>query len=149
MAVVLQFIWQTSGDVALTPQAIERLDPYITRYARTMGILVHAVGGTEDHLHVLFDLPLDKTLKAIETELRKTTTRFVRETVTLLGFAWAEDTHFASITPDECDEVIAYIRDSAARHASGDIVSAWESLEEEAPAEEAVPEWLRSVSRSG
>src|SRR5437016_6206197 len=149
MAVVVQFIWQTGGDIRLTPLALERLAPYITRYAQTMGVPVYMVGGTEDHLHVLFELPPDKTLKAIEVELRKTTTRFVRETLTLFGFTWEDETHFSSLTPDECEDVMAYIRESVARHSTGDIIVAWERPEPEADIEEAVPEWLRSVGRSG
>jgi putative transposase len=147
MAVVIQFIWQVKGEVALTPQAIERLDPYITRYSQTMGVSVHAVGGTDDHIHVLFDLPLDKSVKSIETELRKTTTRFLRETLTLFGFSWADESTYISVTPDETSDVIAYIRENPRRHMVGDTISAWEAEEDAAAEEEALPEWLRSATK--
>ncbi|MDX1931720.1 MAG: transposase [Capsulimonadales bacterium] len=147
MAVVVQIIRRVVGEQGLTPAVIERLQPYVTRYAQTMGIAVFAVGGQEDHLHILFRLPEDKTLKMIDTELAKTTTRFVRESLALPGFAWAEEPLFLSVSADEVEECAAYILDNPARHASRTAIAAWETDEEADGDDDAVPEWLRTMVR--
>lgn len=149
VTVVIQFIWRVEEGRALTPQAIERLAPYITRYAQTMGVGVYTVGGNENHLHVLFSLPANRTLDSIHRELQKTTTRFLRETLNLSGFSWEEEAMIVSLSPEDIDEAGEYIRGNAAHHLAGSTIAVWEGDEmiEEAD-DEALPEWLRDVGKS-
>jgi putative transposase len=151
--VPVHMIWWTTGsdDSALTPDIVERLVPYITRYAQTLGITVHAVGGVEDHLHVLYELPLKRTLDDVTRELTKTTTRFLRDVLNRRGFAWQEETLTDGVGPENFAALAAYIQENARRHASGDTEPFWEGLDEDetgAPEEE-IPSWLREVLPGG
>jgi putative transposase len=151
--VSVHMLWWTAenADSALTPEIVERLVPYITRYAQTLGITVHAVGGTSDHLHILYDLPPKRTLDDVTRELTKTTTRFLRDVLNRRGFAWQEETLTESVGPENFAALAVYIQDNAARHASGDLEPAWEGGDdvETDGAEEEMPSWLREVLPGG
>lgn len=145
--------WTAEGGPTLPPEAVERLVSYVTRYGQTLGVAVAAVGGFVDHLHLLFDLPTNKTLDQITGELRRTTARFLRDSMSLPGFNWAEGDALQSVGRDEAALCAEYVRDNAARHREGAADPYWEFLADagadDEDAEE-VPEWLRkALPKSG
>lgn len=151
--ILLQSLWWTrDGGPILSDEALERLGPYITRYAQTLGIAVFAVGGTENHLHIAHDLVPSRPLTGTMEEVRRATVRFLRDSLNLSGFTWAEDTTIISARPEDLETLSAYIRENAARHAAGRTLPEWEGAEEEAEAEEteAIPDWLkRAAAKAG
>ncbi len=135
------------GGEGLTPEALDRLAPYTTRYAQTLGVLVHAVGGVEDHLHVVLDAAPTRSLDEINNELRRATSRFLRDVLNARDFAWADEGQYlASISPGDLDEIAAYVREQPARHAGSDLRPALEGEDagNDAPDDE-MPGWLRDV----
>lgn len=137
------FVASNAG--ALSPEQIARLASYITRYAQTMGVTVHAVGGFVDHLHVVFDLPATQTLEKIAADLQKTTVRFLRESLGSPTFAWG-GIHAVGITDGTVDFVTAYVAENGARHQSGQIEYEWEPTNNmPSEPEDEVPAWLRDA----
>jgi len=144
--IVLQDLWWTVDEgPTLTEEMIGRLAPYITRYAQTLGVTVYAVGGAEDHLHILYDLAPNRTPDGITTELQKTTTRFLRDVLSVRGFAWAEASCVESFSPEELETLTEYVSDNFARHREGRLVAAYECPNEEDADGEDVPDWLRDA----
>lgn len=145
----LHFRWPVGEGASLTPEIVDRLAPYVTRYAQTLGVLVHAVGGVEDHLHVVLDIPPTRSFGEINDELRRTTARFVRDVLGQRAFAWAEDGQFlASLSPSDLAAIAPYVREQAARHAGGDLNPYWEGKDGEAEEDEeddTLPGWLKDV----
>ena len=141
------------GSTRLTPEALRQLTPYTTRYAETLGVLVHAVGGTEDHLHVLAEVPPTHILEDFRHELQLSLRRFIEGALALPGFAWSETgCAYASVSPKELEELAAYIRDNAARHAAGTTLPEQEGDEAgegEVEETEALPDWLREAMSQG
>jgi len=161
--VLVHLYWPVADAAAapLTPEALQRLPSYITRYAETLGAKVQGVGGMEDHLHVLLMLPKNKTLQSIEDELQRATQRFLRDVGSSRSFLWASAGNRAvGVSLWDRETVADYLTDNAARHASGDL---WAELEEEpvvtdaagssppadksAGGDEEIPEWLRKAMK--
>jgi putative transposase len=145
----LHTLWPVAiGSPELTPDSIERLVSYATRYAQTLGIAVYGVGGTNDHLHLLVDLPPTMTMQQMLDELQRATARFLSEVLRMRGFAWAtEDTCLESIGPDQIAFVTDYIVENAAHHADGTTLEEWEFVQtgETVSPDDEVPDWLRDV----
>jgi putative transposase len=152
--VPVHLIWRVAANSpALTPEAVERLVPYVTRYAQTLGILVYAVGGTTDHLHILYDLTPTRTLNDVTAELQKTTLRFLRDVLNLRGFAWDTEIRTEGIGPENRDALTDYIRENAVRHAENRLEPTWEGDDTEESAVsvsgDELPAWLREVLPGG
>ena len=149
--VVVQFLWAVKpGGPVLTAPAVELLGPYLRRYGETLGILVHAVGGVEDHLHLLLDIPPTLSVDEIHNELTRASARYAREILGDRAFDWdGEGWYVCSISPEQVDEVKAYVREQPERHApGGDLDPYLEGEPDEAGPEagdEEPPDWLREV----
>ena len=136
----------------LTAESVERLGPYITRYAQTLGITIFAVGGTEDHLHIAHDLVSSRPLTGSMEEIRRATVRFLRDSFNIVGFAWADDICTVSARPEDLESLSAYIRENAARHDAGRTLPEWEGTDEAttSDATDELPDWLkRAAAKAG
>lgn len=142
--------WPVAPPILLTPEATNRLRPYTTRYAETLGAQVFALGGTTDHVHLLLGFSPGKTLIGIDEELRRATQRYMRDVLSAPQFTWeGEGESFVSISPWERDEIVAYITEQEERHTAGDLNPTLEGAAigagETAVAAETVPDWLREA----
>ena len=149
--VLLQTVWRVGErSPALTDEAITRLAGYVPRYGGTLGLTVHAVGGTGDHLHLLHDLPTSKTLVSVMEEIRRASVRFLRDSLNLPAFAWSDDTCLDSFRASDRESLVGYVRENAARHAANRTVPEWEcgGEDEESAALDAdeMPEWLKQAA---
>ncbi len=138
----------------LTPAAVTKLGPYITRYAETLNTRVHAVGGVADHLHLLADIPPDMPAERVSKELHAPTARYLRDVLNVRDFAWeVAGVSVVSVSPGERELVVAYLADQEARHASGDLIPAYESggAATVVPAStgEELPGWLVDAMKRG
>ena len=143
--IVLLLRWNVAGGT-LTPAALLKLAPYITRYADTFNVRVHAVGGTADHIHVLCDIPGDMTADKVTHELQPATARYLRDVLGAKGFAWGTAS-VVSVSPSEVNAATAYLSEHESRHERGECIEAWEGGGESgaATAERAgdsLPSWL-------
>jgi REP element-mobilizing transposase RayT len=147
VAVHIHLLWHVAGGAGtLAPDAVVKLAPYVTRYGQTLGCTVYAVGGADDHLHVLLELPPNKSYGALSDELTRATARFVREAYGPTNFAWDTEYDAVSVGDDELAEVTAYIAANADRHASGELVPAWEGDPGAmAGGDDETPDWLREA----
>ena len=100
----------------IRPDHQSRLWNYLAAIARNHGIQVLAVGGTEDHVHMLVVLPADMALSDAVRTLKANSSRWLRETDRL--FAWQEGYGAFSVSPSQLDRVKQYIANQPAHHAT-------------------------------
>ncbi len=91
-----------------------RLWNYLASIARNHGIHVLAVGGTENHVHILMVLPANAKLSDAVRTLKANSSRWVRETNPL--FAWQEGYGAFSVSPSQLERVKHYIDNQASHH---------------------------------
>ena len=141
--------WTTDNSSSLTGESIARLGPYITRFAQTLGVAVLAVGGAADHLHLLFDLDSNRSADEITAELQKTTTRYLRDTLAVRGFAWSEASALFSVSPHETPVLREYIEENYERHAENRLLPYYEGIaDNDEESDDDTPDWLRDVMES-
>lgn len=100
------------------PDLQPRMWDYIGGIGRTHGIPVHAVGGIENHCHVLVSLPRDVTIAKCVQILKAYSSKWVNENKFMTGgrFAWQEGYSAFSVSESKFDPVVEYIRNQTEHH---------------------------------
>jgi putative transposase len=91
-----------------------RLWNYLGAIARNHGAYVLAVGGTENHVHILLAISAEVKLSEIVRTLKCNSSRWVRETKPL--FSWQEGYGAFSVSPSQLERVKEYIANQAEHH---------------------------------
>ena len=73
-----------------------------------------ALGGTEDHLHILFHLPPKLALAKAVLLLKSNSSKWMNEAGT--DFAWQEGYGAFSVSTSNLDSVVRYIRNQEKHH---------------------------------
>jgi putative transposase len=113
---IFHVVFSTKQRTQLIPAAAQaRLWNYLAGIARNHHIQALAVGGTENHVHMLLAIPPDTALADAVRTLKANSSRLMRETSA--SFAWQEGYGAFSVSPSQLDRVKRYIANQAAHHA--------------------------------
>jgi REP element-mobilizing transposase RayT len=94
----------------LSEEVLSRLLPYMTAVLGKTGVLVGAIGGVEDHLHLLIRIRPEASPAELMRVLKANSSRWVHAAFPNLGeFAWQGGYSAFSVSVSQCDRVIAYI----------------------------------------
>jgi putative transposase len=91
-----------------------RLWAYLAGIAKNHGMIALAVGGTENHVHILFHLPPTLALAKALLLLKANSSKWMSERVR--GFSWQEGYGAFSVSASNLDTVSRYIRNQGAHH---------------------------------
>ena len=91
-----------------------RLWNYLGAIARNHDIRVLAVGGTDNHVHILVAISAEAKLSEVVRTLKCNSSRWLRETKPL--FSWQEGYGAFSVSPSQLERVKAYIANQPAHH---------------------------------
>jgi REP element-mobilizing transposase RayT len=92
----------------------KRLWAYIAGICKNHQMLAFAVGGTEDHVHVLYRLPPIMTLVESVAVIKANSSKWIRPQ--LPKFAWQKGYGAFSVSSSKVSEGIRYINDQEAHH---------------------------------
>ena len=110
-------VFSTKGRAPSIPAELQpRLWAFIGGIARRLGMKAIAVGGIQDHVHVLLLLPATMALaKAVQT-LKANSSRWLHE-MTGRQFEWQEGYAAFSVSISQTDATVTYIRNQREHHA--------------------------------
>ncbi|MGQ9778548.1 MAG: IS200/IS605 family transposase [Bacillota bacterium] len=110
-------------DEDLRPKLYEYLYGKIVEYGGT----TMAVGGTADHVHIVFALPRGAELAPFFGRLKGSSSHWVNHFYRPRGdFAWQRGYGVFPVAGEELDRLCNYVRDQAHHHLQGTTVSAYE-----------------------
>lgn len=93
---------------------LPRLWAYTATVCKNHDLLTFAVGGMEDHVHLLFRLPPTMPLASAVTLVKSNSSKWIREQKK--NFAWQEGYGAFSVSSSNVAAVIKYIDTQEARH---------------------------------
>ena len=97
----------------ITQELQTRLWAYVAGIGRNHDIGILAVGGTEDHVHILLHLPPKISLAKAVLLLKSNSSKWMNE---VTEFSWQEGYGAFSVSASNLDAVIRYIRNQRQHH---------------------------------
>jgi REP element-mobilizing transposase RayT len=88
-----------------------RLWAYLAGVCKKQRIFVHEIGGMEDHLHMLIEVPLIMAFSDALQEIKTSSSRWMGR-----NFAWQRGFGVFGVSASNVDAVIRYIRTQEAHH---------------------------------
>jgi putative transposase len=125
-------VWATSDRAPLITPNVE-LVVYQTVFAkaRELGLVLHAVGGVSDHVHVVASIPPTRCVAEIVKQLKGASSRAVHLSASAgLDFRWQEGCGALTVGGASLARVIEYVRQQPQHHASGTIIAVYEKVGE-------------------
>jgi REP element-mobilizing transposase RayT len=111
----LHIIFGTKGRRAtIKPAFQENLWAYIRGIARNYEMDLEAIGGTENHVHLLFALPPKLSLSHALRAIKANSSKWMNENGHL--FAWQEGYAAFSVSASLVEPVVEYIRNQPEHH---------------------------------
>jgi REP element-mobilizing transposase RayT len=105
---------------AIPPDAQERLWAYMGGIARMNQMTALAVGGMDDHVHLLLSLPAAMAVATAMRIVKSGSSRFLHEACRLTAFAWQEGYGAFSIGHAQIEATAAYIASQKEHHRTRD-----------------------------
>lgn len=108
-------VFSTKDRLPIIPAELkEKLWAYVGGIAVNLGVTLMAVGGTNNHLHLLILLPSRLPLAEVVQKLKANSSRWLGEQG--VTFAWQKGYGAFSVSPSVLERVRSYIHHQAEHH---------------------------------
>ena len=108
----VHLVFSTKQRAKLIPkQSQPQLWAYLAGVCQKQRIFVHEIGGVEDHLHMLIEIPLVLAFSDAIKEIKTSSSRWMGR-----SFAWQTGFGVFGVSASNKDAVIRYIRTQEAHH---------------------------------
>jgi REP element-mobilizing transposase RayT len=135
VAVFVHLIWATWDRLPLlTDEITPALYRAIGAKCEELHAQVVAIGGVEDHVHLLVGLPATLTIADLMKHIKGATSHLVNHRLPNGGsFRWQGAYAAFSVDPQRLQRLIDYIANQRQHHFSNTLLSAWEQPTAETP----------------
>jgi len=128
-------VWTT---LERTPWLDEQMHLQVCRSvvarANRLGVIVHQIGGIEDHVHVVASVPPSLTVAACVGQLKGASSHTANEALGMASaFRWESGYGAVSLGERSLPNVIAYVGDQRRHHAGGALIAFYERTNVDAP----------------
>ena len=122
--------WAVKGRTPLLEPAWEaRVYNVIIKKVESLGGRVHAIGGVEDHIHVLFSLPPKVSLSECIAQMKGSSSHFINHVIQPdIHFAWQREYGAFTVSEQDVRRLVQYIRQQRIHHSQNSIIRQWENL---------------------
>jgi putative transposase len=126
------FVWGTKKRLPLIDPTLEpALYRAIAAKAQDMGGFIHALGGTEDHVHFAVSIPPKLAPAKFIGDVKGNSSHFVNHVIKPdFEFYWQDEYGVLSFGERNLPAVVRYIHNQKQHHADGTLIAAMERMEE-------------------
>ena len=110
----------------IKPALRDELYSYLRRVATDYGISIDLIGGTDDHVHILLDLPPKIALSSLVCALKAKSSKWMNEEGHL--FAWQNSYGCFSVSTSHLPQVKAYLAHQEEHHRRRDFLAEFSAL---------------------
>ncbi|MGA7671091.1 MAG: IS200/IS605 family transposase [Nitrolancea sp.] len=119
-------VWSTAGREPIIDQAREQIiHDHMRAVANRHGIIVHAIGGTDDHVHLAVSIPPTLAVATAVQRIKGGSSRAINEEF-MREFRWQAEYGVDTFSKRHLGGVVGYISHQRQHHADG---SLWASIE--------------------
>jgi len=111
----MHIVFSTKGrERTIRGEKTDKLPGYLFGIAKNLKCKALAINGTDDHIHLLIDLPADATLAQLVNALKVNSSRWMKESIS--GFAWQRGYSAFSVSKSNVEAVKRYIANQKEHH---------------------------------
>ena len=127
---LMHCVFSTKGRAKmLSPELRERLWPYLGGIAREHELNALAIGGTDDHVHVLLSIPATITVAKAVQAVKGVSSKWIHDTFPARkNIAWQEGYGAFSVSVSLVEKTIQYINTQEEHHRVKDFKEEFRSL---------------------
>ncbi len=116
--ILVHLVFSTKGRAPhLIPDIRAELFPYATGVLRNLDCPLLQIGGVEDHVHILFQLPRTAPLAHVVEKVKTATSKWIKtKGSAYANFAWQAGYGAFSIGAGDAEETIRYIQTQEEHH---------------------------------
>lgn len=103
-------------DGVFTPAIRKEVHPFLGGILRNIECLPIAINGTDDHVHVLAEIPAKLAVAEVLMKLKANSSRWIKQRFRLGKFEWQEGYSAFSVGPSKLKTVEAYIANQEEHH---------------------------------
>ena len=127
IAVFVHVVWGTWDRLPLlTPRIAPRVYAAIAAKCGELGAQVVALGGVEDHVHLLVHMPATLALADLVKHVKGASSHLATHEADAVAFRWQGAYGAFSVGVRDLEQVSAYIRGQREHHTTGSLVAEWE-----------------------
>ncbi len=122
-------VWATKERLPLIdPKREPDLYNYIIGKADSHGCIVHAIGGIENHIHLVVSIPPTLSIVDFVKKIKGSSSHQMNQLLPSLEakFGWQRGYGVFSLGRKQLDEAIAYVKNQKQHHLQGTIIAALE-----------------------
>ncbi|MEG4815967.1 IS200/IS605 family transposase [Microcoleus sp. K5-D4] len=111
-------VWATKERQPLISPAKEtELYSYIIGKADTLNCILHAIGGTENHIHLIVSIPPTQSIAEFVKNIKGSSSRYLNQTLQNSNkFSWQEGYGVFSLGQKQLDSAVAYVINQKEHH---------------------------------
>ncbi len=124
------FVWGTKNrEPLIAPEWEDSLHNVIAAKATELGAFVHAVGGTEDHAHLVVSVPPKIALSTFIGQVKGNSSHFVNHELNVdIHFAWQAEYGVVSFGGKMLNMVAGYAKNQRKHHMEGTTIAMLEQV---------------------
>ncbi len=112
---VIHVVFSTKDRRKIIPEELQtRLWSYVAGICKKLGIHVHAVGGMEDHIYFLIQIPATLAVAKAVSTIKSNSSRWASQEG--YGFEWQQGYAAFSVSSSNVAAVVRYVRNQKAHH---------------------------------
>jgi REP element-mobilizing transposase RayT len=125
-------VWATTERRPLiTPDLEPDLYGYIIGKADALGCITHAIGGVEDHIHLIASIPPSLAISEFVQKIKGSSTHHLNQEKTRPKFGWQRGYGVFSLGSKQLADAIAYVENQKAHHQQRTTIAALEQHQPE------------------
>ncbi len=117
-ALYYHIVFGTKGrELWISPHIETRIWAYLSEVANVHGMVAHKVGGLEDHIHVVLQLPPTLTVSKAVQLLKGNSSRWIRLTFPELDmFRWQDGYGVFTVSKSDLPKTVRYVEEQRKAH---------------------------------
>ncbi len=122
-------VWATAArQPTITPIREGALYRYVRDKSHSLESILHALGGTENHIHLIVSIPPKLAIADYVKHIKGGSSRHINHDLPPAGstFAWQQEYGVFSMGQTQLDRAVAYVQHQKLHHAQGTLISALE-----------------------
>jgi putative transposase len=124
-------VWATKERLPLiTSDKETELYNYIIGKSNSLNCILHAIGGIEDHIHLVVSIPPTIAISEFVKKIKGSSSHYFNKNIcpTSQKFAWQEGYGIFSLGSKQLEQAIVYVQNQKIHHIAGTINSHLEKI---------------------